>query len=537
MWQQHPNTHKGLKGNTPNARLIRSLFFQTGTYQDQMRRPLNSGGIGLNTISNLEVATQGGTNLTRSAVASVANDIIRPAAEHEGIAAIDHGWGESRASFMIEFSQPVAGGLEIRKVMTGYTNYLGVSQSGAMDPAMILYINSVMTLRTKMLHTQAGNVLTMIPSMSETILSGQFTQGGTMPNEFSLRPMDIYTQMSSAADVMGFAGEGATFDMRSTFAGGPVLSDRGHSFNASYVSKMLNAAQKGFQLQEDGLADLTAVYREASAIMGERAISADPLLDQLMATDGLWNKGAVNWSRMTALFPDIDQKTTMIFSGGAHARPGAMPHVRGQTEHWYGSNQETLLATQISQTIPGLMMENMIGNIGIVITNDTIGSQPIVTIAREPLSLTENIDLVFYVERFKQFVQTELIPGITFNNNACVTAHITADIYGETSISISFNHGPFIDYVSPTFCDNRFSALVTYSPQVLDGIKRDFSNIIASIGTGSQTRSMPSHNFSSNLPMPGSVSNAFMPTMPAAAMTAPTLNPSPIITTGSERWK
>lgn len=533
MWQQ-PNTYKGLK-NVPNARVLRSLFYQSGTYADQMRRPLNSGGIDSRTLLNLEVATQGGTNLTRSAVASVANDIIRPIAEHEGVAGIDHGWGEHRASFMIEFSQPMPGGLEMRKVMTGYTNYLGMSLSGAIDPALILYINSVMTLRTKMTHTVGGNVLTMIPSTSETLLSGHFTNGGSMPNELSLRPMDIYTQMTSQADVMGFAGEGPVFDSRSTFAAGPILSDRGHSFNASYVSKMLTAAQQGMALQRDGLADLTAVYREAAGVMGERAISADPLLDHLMTTDGLWTRGAITWAQLTKLFPNIDNETAIVFSGGAHARPGAMPHVRGQTEYWHGSNSETILATQISQTIPGLMMENMIGNIGLMITNDTIGSVPTVTITREPLSLTENIDLVFYVNRFKQFVLTELVPGITYNNNACVTVHITADIYADTSISISFNHGPFIDYVSPTFCDNRFSALVTYNTSVLDGIKRDFQNIISCIGTGSQTPSMPSHSFKSAEPASNSFANSFMPSMPMAS--GPTLQPSPIITEGSDRWK
>jgi hypothetical protein len=531
MWQQ-PNYSQGLKRNAPNAKVLRSLFFQVGTYADQMRRPLNSGGIDLRTIAQLETATQGGTNFTRSAVAQVANDIIRPNAQHEGVAAIDHGWAEQRASFMIEFSQPLPGGLEVRKVITGYTNYLGISTSGAIDPQLILYINSVMTLRTKMTHTPTGNVLTLIPSTSETLLTGHFSNGGVTPNELSLRPMDIYTQLTSQADVMSFAGEGPVYDSRSTFASGPILSDRGHSFNASYVSKMLTAAQQGFALQNDGIADLTAVYREASGIMGERAICADNLLEQLVATDGLWNKGAISWQRLMGLFPDIDNKTTVVFAGGAHAKQTAMPHVRGQTEYWHGSNAETVLATQIGQTIPGLMMENMLGNISLMITNDTIGTIPTVTITREPLSLTENVDLVFYVNRFKQFVLTELVPGITYNNNACVTVHITADVYNETSISISFNHGPFIDYVSPTFCDNRFSALVTYSPQVLDGIKRDFSNIISTIGTGSQTPSAPSHHFSAPPVNSGSFSTAFMPSL--AATPVPT---SPIITAGSERWK
>lgn len=463
--------------------LISLKLFQTGTYNNMVRRPVVTS-VNQATLNQLNELTHGGANVTRAAIAPVAAQIIAPSATPIGDATIANGWGETRCRFIAEFANQGFNGARMRKIVSGYTDHMGVIvSSNAIDPNMCLFINNVIDLNDSIVPGSAGNTIQTSVRQCDQILFGNYDRSGYQQNDYMLRPGDIFNTASSQAAVMNFAGEGEFADLRMTFMGGAARSRRDNLLPTAYLNRLMRASQAAQMSAEDNGPETMQYVNDTSAgIANDAPISGDIILRELSNKFDLGKRGFITWRDLQSRWPHVNAPgfVKVKLYGGAHAKRPL--HQAGQSEHWVGNNIETLLATMLGNALPALLTDNMIYRIGLLIHNQTPNGMPDVVVTIPPMSLAEGVHLEPYVERLKMQLLTELMPGLTENNMRIVSISVNADVMDETSMTISVNYGSPMPFAIPQFGDQTFTLMTTNNMDHAYGIVQDITNLTYNLG-------------------------------------------------------
>ena len=111
-----------------NMTIERLMFFEVGSYHALALRPYqtHTDPQSLNIFNDV---TLGGTNLNPNAIAQGCDGLVRPAAQHAGMVNIAGGWDQNRMVFLMNVSIEKMG-VKIYQVLSGYTDYMGLSQIG-----------------------------------------------------------------------------------------------------------------------------------------------------------------------------------------------------------------------------------------------------------------------------------------------------------------------------------------------------------------------------------------------------------------------
>lgn len=174
------------------------IMVQTGTYNDIVRRPFNTN-VDNETLTQFQEATLGGSNVSVGAISGVAGAILRPSAQPEGYVYIDNGWEEPRLRFIMEVSHGVRMGCKQSQILTGYTDYVGVTPNGNVDPNMRLYFNNSINLREVGIDAPTGRQSQTRVTDSSHILMQPYSANdawhGNTP--LTMRPQDLFSQMQT----------------------------------------------------------------------------------------------------------------------------------------------------------------------------------------------------------------------------------------------------------------------------------------------------------------------------------------------------
>lgn len=458
--------------------LIGCRIFQTGSYNQQLRRAFTTQ-VDASVISQLDELTNGGRNLSRAAIAPVAAQVLTPSASPIGQAIINGGWDNHRCRIVFEFEQPGFNGAKMRKVVTGYTDHLGINPgTNSIDPNMRIYINQVVDLIDSVVPTPHGHAIHTAIRDCDQIIMGNYDRNGRLPNDYAMRPADIFNTASSQTSIMNYVGDGSYIDLSNTFVNGAVRSRRDNLNPTGYMHRLLRAANEARTLQDDNAPDtLQSINDDAAGIVNDKPWSGDTVLRELSKSFDYNKRGYVTWRDLVTRWPQLTVAGFVKASlfGGVHAR--RQMHAAGQTERWDGNGPETIVATMLGGSLPGLLTANMIYRIGLYIHNTGAGGIPEVLVTIPPVSLSNAEVPIEYVERLKMQIVTELMPGITANGWRQVAVTCDVDVMDEIRIGISINSGPIIDYVVPCFADNTFSLVMTNNMDTVYAISADVTNL------------------------------------------------------------
>lgn len=462
----------------PPAFEIRQLrFLETGTYNDMYRRPYQTH-VSRDTLQAFGDATQGGTNLNVGNVASVAGEILRPAAQvrAQDQVGIPQGWGERRFLFMMEIFYPAGGfasGEGTRQLISGSTNYVGASNlTGAirLDPKMELYINSVVTLKTvssmgphgpqtweriidasQILNEPAGNVV------------GGF---GQYDHPVTLRPQDVFENTQTHY----LSGDVRTLDTRQTFSHGMKKSLRENNLAPSYISRVANAYQTSLtQVTDD--TNMKDIMTNAKGLVQDPLLTRDKFIKLISDMTQFNYTGFITYGELCRMQPGLDNITDVIYQD---KRALHQYHTRGQTAEWVGANQESVIASILFQSVPAVMVQFMLTRIQVRITNRTLdGSfdiRPTQILGYQSMPIDERIWMPF-INRLK----SEVLVDITQNNQIDMDITLTIDVTGESSLDISIAGQPSIPFCVPSFADARFVPVVANNFDYLNRMAHDMS--------------------------------------------------------------
>lgn len=465
----------------------RLMFFEMGTYCDQVIRPYSIGGnLNQRHLRELQETTRCGSNLTASNLSGIAGQFLRPAAEVQGVAMIANAWDTPRFRFLLEvsFVDPFGGGTV--QYLGGYTNHVGVSHGGFLDPNMEMFFNT--SIETRMAPTLGftGNVMAQRVTNSAHVLSGTYmpSYGHLGNTTHSMRPEDVF-HSSQLQELLDYDAD-IVVDTRTAFSEQRLRkSVRSNTSAPTYLSRLLSTHKAEVNDAEENKS-WEDMMNEAAGVVREPTITHDAFLHELSLRSRLMQGGFVTYGELCGIQPGLDQYVEVGLARGVHAQE---LHRRGETSHWTGSDHETIMATILTHGVTALMAENMLTVVGFVATNRTINGTDIFPSALA--TFTKNVDMKPFIDNFYHRLQFEILRDLSQNNMIDYHLNVYFDLLGQSTITIAVGGGPAITYTSASFADSLFVPVLTNAQQNLTDLAGDITTIAESLQTDYSPRRNP----------------------------------------------
>jgi hypothetical protein len=482
------------KGNTVNynsqqyavkaMHIKRLIVAQTGTYNQQYRRPYTSSLDGTSRTQMLDAIEQSKT-ITPATVAGVSNQFIKPAATPECMIDIANGWATQRLRFMMEIqSQDMMGNITSEYVV-GYTDHPGLSLGGHLDPSMVFTINAINTTRTK---TQTSHSLGAQTYQNfidaSSILVNDHYNGAIAPQQlFGLRPEDVYSQLDNQTLAEGLGEDSMLVAARSLITTRAIKSRRSNAIAPVYVAKVLDSYLQTTR------ADMTSgdseLYEQARCSVRSQSANEDPFMAFLRTKSNTETNYQFTYGDLMMLDPNVVSPSVTIPVPVKPIWQSGL-HQAGQTAHWGGTDYTTLFATTLSQSLPGYMLSFGLNKLHLFATNlDSTGA-----ISIQPShwkSFSENVDMTNALTSLCYRLEVELLRDMCHSGEVLFNLEIKCDLLGDTFTRISLNGEPPVEFMTPSFCDSLLAPMVTSNNLLLDGITSDFGCLMREIADGHVT--------------------------------------------------
>lgn len=464
-------------------KVVKLLMQESGSYNAMQSRPYQTH-VDQTTLDNItrRVEESRGATVTGTLLSGIAGNILTPSATPQGEIAIPYGWAERRIRFSMEVHVIANTGSVIIYYFQGYTSHLGVSQSGAVDPKMEFILNSFIRVTRTQQYGPNGMQVRDIVTESANIINGQIqyqqqNQGNS--DIFMMRPQDVFTGIQSGyiEDAYSYynGADAGINDTRIKLNGESVRSNRTNNLPANYIANIVDNYQTGVKLAEFGQSDSDIISR-CRELAYEAPIYENVFIRAIASVRGIPNVTSFTLGDLEKIDPDVSSVTNYITLGAV--RQNQM-HQAGQTAYWTGSDRETLVATILSNAVPSVMMELMISKILFRSTNhDMTGAMNTVIIGAKSLT---NADLTTNFELFKKRLEREIIYDITFGNQESYSLEMDADLFGETTITISLASGPVVSYTTPSFCDSLTAPIITGNKENFFNVVHDFEQLMNNV--------------------------------------------------------
>jgi len=459
---------------TKRIQIVKFVLQETGTYNTQWKRPYVSS-MDARTFNSIVEASHSSRSITPVALAGSANQFLRPTATPETHLIIPNGWQERRLRFMLELVIEEQMGNCNSEYVVGYTDYAGIDSSGRLDPNMTYIINSVSSARTVRHTTALGNQRYQNAiDASHILVNDNYQKFQTSQKEFTLRPEDIYQHMDTV-DISRNEALGDFCDTQTILTKTPIKSRRSNAIAPVYVSSILDTYIKA-RPNENMMGTEDELLTSARYLIRSDEINNDSFIAFLRnrySGDG----NHFTFADLQALDPNVVNVTHVM---PLNTVTRASLHQTGITSDWGASDGETVFATCVSQSLPGYMLMNCVNKLHIQATNrDICGKTNIIVINIR--SFMENVDMTPYIQSILFKLENELFRDLSYNNKMDFAIDVKCDLLGETWINLSINSGPFITYVTPSFCDALMSPMVTLNYNNCTSIASDFSNLLSQI--------------------------------------------------------
>ena len=458
-------------------RVVNLMMAETGTYNQQFVRPYATSldAHSLNALT--EKVVNSGAETVAGHLSGLTSTFLSPTATAESTIMIANGWNERRVRFMLAIEVEHSVGGTVMYYLQGYTDHLGVSASHYIDPNMVFIINSITSVNIRNVNTPYGVKQFQVVNDSSHLLCDPYSAGmyGNAPT-IGMRPSDVFAMMQTSADndVSSEMVGSSIIDTRVTM-NKPVMSNRSNGVASSYAAKVLASTAVG--IQNTNMTDSNFTwYEQARTKCLEKDVYPDPFLNQMAGVRGTNISNRFTYGELMRLDSNTDAVANFFVSGATAAQP---VHHTGMTETWQAATREAVAATVLSQAVPAIMMDLMITNMVFMSTNhDITGQMNTTVISAKSFS---NIDLTPYLDTFKQRFASQVLMDLTYNNSVSYSLTMTVDLMGDTWVKISFDGGPIIDFVCPSFADAVLAPVFTGNVAHAESIRYDFNTLVENI--------------------------------------------------------
>lgn len=440
--------------NTHNATLNRFVLIETGDYDNQFLRPLQTSIIDGDTIEVFdEIRDTVGIN--PYSIADISNRLIRPQGTPGVDVDIANGWEENRLRFMMDIS---VGGLRysgVRKLVSGYTDRIDLSYTNKMAPDTRLFINNVITLNDR----QSGS--STVTTMADCCQLLTSTNVQTADRTYGLTPFDVIGGMMSIDS--GIYGEEFTDyqDRRQILNPGEMRKvDRTFNLGPKYLSTSLKALETSRLSSGSYEYDDHNYYDIAQSIVKNPNTSNDVFVKILNNLTNFESARYITLNELEYIFPYAERDAHIFLRGALQKEYKGPVDTRGVGESMRASTAEASIITTLSNAIPALLTECGLASVSLFITNDT-DTGKFETIVQDVKSFISSSSLIPLIDKFTHDLELFVLSSLIQNNNVYLDVTCEVNIMGQSYYTISFDDGPDVDFFLPTFCDNLTTPMLT----------------------------------------------------------------------------
>jgi len=466
-------------GNSNNVNIKSLTLVPTQeAYKDPYLRSynLNVTHDDLNALENIfeRNGVQQNNLVNETAFANDVPNIMGISGNVLGAAKIANGWGIQRLRYVMITETPMGSGM-LESYIQGYTEYHDPSISGAIDPRMKFYINSVTNVMRVIDHTT--NAPIVMPQSTFNVIADHLGnaeyQDVTEPHMGLqlIRPSDIINGIQNM-DMYGGQTDTLLNNNAGNYAGNTAVSDRANSDPLKHFTTTVNSYIKSMNTTTLSH-NPSDVVRNASNFTGNTNILTTPIIAALYNITGLPTPTEFTLDTLSKVTPDIGARTYMPEQNYTTPYTDASILNTNDTEEMWKNTIESTMAVNIVQSVSGMLIDNLLSGIDFSVTN--MGGQPLTTVTNA-FSFIDGIDLIPYVNKVETRINHILFPEISKNGGYLLNIFVHSDLLGDSSVSISVNNAPPTVFRFPTFADSL------YSPVISDAdnkgmMTNDFNNV------------------------------------------------------------
>lgn len=475
----------------PNRGLhvMRMFISDIGTYEQQYRRPFEStlGNDPQAVVSTLQQAINPHKPITAGAFGSMTNQLIQPQLQPERPIAITNGWETHRFRWFMILKHVDPMGIETFHLLSGGTDHRGISPSGHLDPNMVFYINGTMAMRTSVYHTPTGNRTLFNVSDASQLLYREPNSGGIRAQEkqFRFRPADIFSTMDTT-QVQSEMGAMNVMDARNLVTELPTLSRRSNAVPTQFLSNMFDTYRKAQSYEDLGQSE-DYILNEARTESLEPNAQDNPFINIICQRRGVMNTSWFTWGDLLAIDPNVsdDKITQVVVMGSARQVINTDYNIAGQSRPWSdASTRHPQVAAILAQSVPSIMMELGLSEVGFHATNRTMDGQPFI-VATNFNSFAGlagvQLDMSQQLEMFKSRVWDRVLRGISFNNQQDFAIQGNMNLLGESILEIQLLDNETYRYSVPSFQDALLSPLITVNQNRPVEIASDMQHLFGQV--------------------------------------------------------
>lgn len=488
------------------ARIVvkKFLITETGTYQDQYRRPY----VAQSTPHALSVIDERihskVEKITPDTFGGITNEFLTLQTQPEKNTAIVNGWNNKRLRFMLELEIVTAVGLVITEVLTGFSesfglSYLNFGGHAQLDDKMPFYINSVLQVTTTQAATAVGvreyvNVTENTQIVADNNFDNMYQDG----QKFRMRPSDVFATMTLNA----LSDAGSVYDSRTSISQQPMKSRRSNALPTEYAAHMLETYRIA-QMQSEGFGQSEEqILGRARNTVVEVTAGDDALMKAISA---LRHGPITNWFTLNELLmvdPNaLNPMHFKVMSALEAVRQAPATNFQGFTlsndrsdgREWYSSDYTTHAAAIIAQAVPAMVADLALTKVGIHTTNmvaqgfapqmSLYGQRPVLTTFSTILSFSDKMQhqAAHAGEVLKQRLEQRLLRDISQNGVVDFDIDMFIDLTGDSVLLISVGGSQKEKYVVPSFCDALMVPVITTDHTRNGNIAKDFHKIFGAV--------------------------------------------------------
>jgi len=420
------------------------------------------------TLNQLENALSGagvktGRPISESLLLANAPDIMNIAAAPGKQILIPNGWDTKRFRWVMLAIETLDSDT-LYHYIQGYTDHSEVSFNRNLDPRTTFYINTITTIKKTEDFTRPGvydyQLMSTYNVITDVMGSSGFQPANITDRDSLIRPQDVYDTLSQQA-IAHEHGIPDSIDGSSIIAPGMATTSRKSNNNPiSHLTATLNAGVRGKLLSRSS-SDPASLYCEASGSLTEWSIARNGFISALYKATGIVSSTSFTLADIEQLSPGIKLDVFTNQQVKAVNAPGFGTSYETESD-LHGMDITTSVALTAMNVINGYAAESFlrVAGISLSVVNGVANVLP--TAAPQFLLPIPDVRLQeMLIEQFRIKVETHASAMLTQNYSYDLELHYFMDMYTDTLIRLSINHGYEQVFRLATFADSLFTPVIT----------------------------------------------------------------------------
>ena len=401
-----------------------------------------------------------------------------------GEARIPYGWNTQRLRFILEVEYPALNGIMVQSFIQGFTEYHDPSITGKIDPNMMFYINSINNVdawqdpirgSVKKDTVISNNIIREIPMTQESPVGDE--------QKVMITPYDIHnkkyldSQYGVSEQMNGVITKSQIYNTSDKVTSSqPRLSSKANNNPFKYVTQTINSYVEATMNAEMSFMEGDILQESSNRLKGGYLVD-HPFFVALNNINGDFNPTSFTLGELLAIDPSLEtnNRITLIERSDFGFQDNFATMLNTEvTNETLQPTFENIKANIMASMLPSLMLDSLLTNVSVSITNAS--GQPVVIVSQANSFITDGY-IPGLVEKLVILLETQLVPVLSDGGLHRFEVIASCDIIGDLTIAIGYNGNPHTVYRFPVFADSLFTPVVTNMTQS-EIVHADFDNML-----------------------------------------------------------